>query len=313
MQLRKLGNHGLQTAPLVFGGNVFGWTADKQTSFDLLDRLLDRGFATIDTADVYSAWATGNSGGESEAILGEWLAARKSRNKVILMTKVAKKADRRGLSAANIETAIEDSLRRLRTDFVDVYFAHEDDPAVRLEETLEAFGTLQKAGKVRSIGASNYSPDRIEAALATAKTNDLPAYEIIQPEYNLLDRDDFEGALAATVRAHKLDVVSYFSLASGFLSGKYRSREDVAGAAREGRVAEYFDARGSRVMTALRAIAADHRAAPAQVALAWLMAKDGVTAPIVSARSLDQLEEVQGAVQIELSERDIEQLDDAGR
>lgn len=312
MQTRKLGRRGPDVAPLVLGGNVFGWTADEATSFALLDRFVERGFNAIDTADVYSAWAPGLSGGESESVIGRWLAARGRRDQVVLMTKVGKWAPRPGLSASNIEAAVEDSLRRLRTDHLDVYFAHADDPGVPLHETLGAFSRLVDAGKVRAVGASNYDAPRLREALAVSADQGLARYEVLQPGYNLYDRAGYESALAAVADEHGLGVVSYFSLASGFLTGKYRRVEDLAGSARAGFLAGYFDARGLALLDALRGVADDVSATPAQVALAWLMARPRVT-PIASATRLDQLEDIMAAADLVLPASALETLDAASR
>ncbi|HEY4529194.1 MAG TPA: aldo/keto reductase [Luteimonas sp.] len=312
MQTRPLGRTGLEIAPLVFGGNVFGWTADRATSFRMLDRFVERGFNAIDTADVYSAWAPGLSGGESETLIGEWLAARGRRDDIVLMTKVGKLEQRKGLSASNIEAAVEDSLRRLRTDHLDVYFAHADDATVPLEDTMAAFDRLVKAGKVRAPGASNYSAGRLRQALEVSKAEGLVAYGVLQPEYNLHDRGDFESGLATVAQEHGLGVVSYFSLASGFLTGKYRSPADLEGRARAGFLRGYFEERGRRVLEALLAASAEVSAPPAQVALAWLLARPGVTAPIASATSVEQLDEILGAVTLSLPEPLLARLDAAG-
>ncbi|MBJ6979355.1 MULTISPECIES: aldo/keto reductase [unclassified Luteimonas] len=312
MKTRKLGRSGPDVAPLVLGGNVFGWTADEATSFALLDRFVERGFNAIDTADVYSAWAPGLSGGESETVIGRWLAARGRRDRVVLMTKVGKWAPRTGLSAANIEAAVEDSLRRLRTDHLDVYFAHADDASVPLQETLAAFSRLVDAGKVRTVGASNYDAPRLREALAVSEDQGLARYEVLQPGYNLYDRAGYESALAAVADAHALGVVSYFSLASGFLTGKYRRVEDLAGSARAGFLGGYFDARGLALLDALRGVADAVSATPAQVALAWLMAQPRVT-PIASATRLDQLEDIMAAADLVLPASAHEALDAASR
>ena len=312
MQKRKLGRSGPEVAPLVFGGNVFGWTADEATSFKLLDRFVERGFNAIDTADVYSAWGPGLSGGESETVIGNWLAKRGRRDDVVLMTKVAKWAPRKGLSAANIEAAVEDSLRRLRTDHLDVYFAHEDDAGVPLEETLGAFSKLVDAGKVRTVGASNYDAARLREALAASAGHGFARYEVLQPGYNLYDRAGYESELAAVAAEHGLGVVSYFSLASGFLTGKYRSADDLEGSARAGFLGGYFDARGLALLDALRKVADDVSATPAQVALAWLMTRPQVT-PIASATSLAQLEDIMGAADLVLPASALQALDAASR
>jgi aryl-alcohol dehydrogenase-like predicted oxidoreductase len=309
MQKRQLGRSGLEIAPLVFGGNVFGWTADEARSFALLDRFVECGFNAVDTADVYSAWVPGHSGGESETVLGRWLARRGRRDDIVLMSKVGLWEPRKGLSAANVETAVEDSLRRLGTDYLDVYFAHIDDQEVPLEETLAAFARLVEAGKVRAIGASNYSAGRLREALAVSREQGLPRYEMIQPLYNLYDRTGFEGELAGVAEEHELGVVSYFSLASGFLTGKYKAVEDLRGSARADLLKGYFDDRGQSLLSVLLEVAEDVSATPAQVALAWLMSRPGVTAPIASATALAQLDELAGAANLSLPERAIEKLE----
>lgn len=313
MEKRELGRSGLTIAPFVLGGNVFGWTADRARSFELLDRFTDRGFNAVDTADSYSAWAPGLSGGDSETVIGEWLAERKRRDSVVLMTKVGMWESRKGLSAANIEAALEDSLRRLQTDYVDVYFAHIDDADVPLEETLGAFSRLIEAGKVRAIGASNYQADRLREALAISRAQGLPRYEVVQPAYNLHARADFEDSLLPVIQSEGLGAVSFFSLASGFLTGKYQSRADLEGASRKGMLEKYFDARGERILAALREVAGELNIPPAQVALAWLISRPGLTAPIASATSLDQLTEILGAVEVELPADARARLDAANR
>jgi aryl-alcohol dehydrogenase-like predicted oxidoreductase len=313
MQTRQLGRSGLQVAPLVFGGNVFGWTADEARSFALLDRFVERGFNAIDTADVYSAWGPGLSGGESETVIGHWLARRGRRDDVVLMTKVVKWTRREGLSAGNIAAAVEDSLRRLRTDYLDVYFAHADDAAVPLEETLTAFSSLVDAGKVRAVGASNYTAGRMREALAISASAGLARYDVMQPGYNLYDRAGFESGLADVAREHDIGVVSYFSLASGFLTGKYDTVEDLAGTARAGMLQGYFDARGLALLDTLRRVAAGVSATPAQVSLAWLMSRPQVTAPIASATSRGQLDEIMVAADLALPASALEALDDASR
>ncbi|MBJ7573891.1 aldo/keto reductase [Luteimonas sp. MC1828] len=313
MQMRQLGRSGLEIAPLVFGGNVFGWTADEPTSFALLDRFVERGFNAIDTADVYSSWGPGLTGGESETVLGNWLARRGRRDDIVLMTKVGKWTPREGLSEANIEAAVDDSLRRLRTDYLDVYFAHMDDAEVPLEETLGAFARLVQAGKVRAIGASNYSAGRLAQALGVSEAQGLPRYEVLQPNYNLYDRSDFESGLAGLATEHALGVVSYFSLASGFLTGKYARVEDLQGSARAGFLQGYFDARGLKLLDVLREVAGDLGATPAQVALAWVMGRPAITAPIASATSVAQLDELMGAATLSLPAGAIAKLDAAGR
>lgn len=310
MQKRKLGRGGPEVAPLVFGGNVFGWTADEATSFALLDRFIGRGFNAIDTADSYSAWAPGLSGGESETVIGNWLAKRGRRDDVVLMTKVGSLAARKGLAADNIAAAVDDSLRRLRTDYLDVYFAHIDDDGVPLEETLGAFSRLVDAGKVHAIGASNYSAERLREALAISADKGLARYELMQPGYNLYDRAGYEDALAGLAEEHGLGVVSYFSLASGFLTGKYRSRDDLAGTARAAMLEGFFDERGMKLLDALRQVSSDIGATPAQVSLAWLMARPNVT-PIASATSLEQLDDIMAAADLVLPDSALAALDRA--
>ncbi len=310
MQLRQLGNSSLKIAPLAFGGNVFGWSADEKRSFELLDAFVDGGGNLIDTADVYSAWVPGNRGGDSEAIIGKWLKRSGRREQVVIATKVAKWSQQPGLSPANIHQAVEGSLKRLQTDCIDLYQAHEDDASVPLAETLGAFARLIEQGKVRVIGASNYSADRLADALAVSREHNLPRYETLQPEYNLMDRIGYEKDLEPLIRRENLGVISYFSLASGFLSGKYRSDGDVAKShARGGAVKKYLNPRGSRVLAALDAVAASHKATPVQVALAWLVARPGLTAPIASATSTEQLGELLSALTMELTHDDIGKLD----
>lgn len=309
MQKRTLGRSGIDIAPLVFGGNVFGWTADEARSFELLDHFFERGFNAIDTADVYSAWGTGLSGGESETVIGKWLARRGRRDDVVLMTKVGIWDPRKGLSAANIEAAVNDSLQRLKTDYLDVYFAHIDDPDVPLDETLEAFTGLVKAGKVRATGASNYSADRLDEALSVSRDKELESYSVIQPLYNLYSRDDFEAQLLKVAQDHNLGVVSYFSLASGFLTGKYKTIEDLEGSARAEFLKGYFDERGQRLLSELLDVAAQLQTRPAAVALAWLLTRPGVTAPIASATSVSQLDELLESVNLKLPEDALARLE----
>ena len=311
MQKRRIGHSELQVAPLMFGGNVFGWTADEATSFSMLDAFVDAGLDFIDTADVYSAWAPGNHGGESEAIIGKWFQRSGKRDRIVLATKVSKHPQRKGLSAANIQAAVEDSLRRLQTDYIDIYFSHDDDTATPLAETLGAYQRLIEAGKVRVIGASNHSGARVEEALALSRQYGLPEYQVLQPEYNLYDRAGYETDLEPVALAYQLGVVVYWSLASGFFSGKYRSKEDLADKARGSRVEKYLNERGLRILGALDRVAARHASTPASVALAWLIARPSVTAPIASATSLQQLESLVAAVHLTLTGSDIRELDDA--
>ena len=312
IQKHPLGRSGLKVAPLALGGNVFGWTADEKRSFEVLDAFVAAGFNLIDTADVYSKWVKGHTGGESERIIGAWLERRGRRDDVVIATKVGMEmgpADK-GLARDYIFKAVDASLKRLRTDYIDLYQAHKDDKDTPLEETLSAFADLIAAGKVRAIGASNYEADRLAAALAVSKANSLPRFETLQPWYNLYDRVSFEGALADVCRRERLGVIPYFGLASGFLTGEYRSAKDAEGSARAYRVKEMLNDRGLRILAALDAVAADYDATPAQVALAWLRAK-GITAPIASATSVKQLEELVGFAGIELESEAVAKLDKA--
>ena len=310
MSLRRLGRSDLEIAPLVFGGNVFGWSADEARSFALLDAFVDAGFNLIDTADVYSAWVPGNQGGESETIIGRWLRQSGKRQQVLIATKVAKWDRHPGLSPINIRAAVEASLQRLQTDHIDLYQAHEDDAGVPLHDTLGAFSRLIEEGKVRVIGASNYRADRLAEALKVSAEHRLPRYESLQPEYNLLDRQGYEAELEPLIRREDIGVISYYSLASGFLSGKYRSEADLAKSAARGEgVRKYLDPRGLQVLAALDQVASRHQASPAQVALAWLIARPGLTAPIASATSTDQLGDLLAATRLQLDDGDIEALD----
>ena len=312
MQQRPLGSTGLSIAPIVFGGNVLGWTTDDAQSFRVLDAFVDHGFDTIDTADVYSAWAEGHSGGESEAVLGKWFEARPGmRDQVKLFTKVGSDmggAGEKGLSSQWIETAIDRSLERLNTDHVELYFSHWPDPEADHADTLGAYERLLKAGKIRAIGASNYDADLLGTALDVAADKGLPAYQVVQPEYNLYDREAFEGPLQQLCIDRNIGVVTYFSLASGFLSGKYRSKADLEGRKRGGMVEKYLNDRGLALVSALADVADQHNAKPAEVALAWIMAQDGVTAPIASATSVEQVESFAKAASLTLSAEDIYRL-----
>jgi aryl-alcohol dehydrogenase-like predicted oxidoreductase len=312
---RQLGRTGIAISPLVFGGNVFGWTADKPTSFALLDRFVGAGFETVDTADVYSAWKPGNSGGESETLIGEWMRARGNRDRMVIITKVGMQMalDRKGLSAAWIERAVEDSLRRLQTDHIDVYLSHKFDPEAPHEETLAAYQKLIEAGKVRAIGASNFDATQLHAALAAAEAHGLPRYEVLQPEYNLYDRNNYDNELRNLCMAEGLGVITYYSLARGFLSGKYRGVADLGKSPRGGGIKGYLNDRGFRILQALDEVAARLEAKPAEVALAWLMARPEVTAPIASATSLDQLESMIRAASLALASEDLAALDAASR
>ncbi len=312
MQLRRLGHTDLQIPPLVFGGNVFGWTADKATSFALLDRLAEAGLNTIDTADIYSHWAPGNSGGESETIFGEWMQSRAKRGSTLVITKVGGPAGRkRGLTAESIACDCEASLKRLRIETIDLYLAHFPDADTPYEETLAAFDKLKRAGKIRWFGASNFDAAQLGAALDAAKSAGLPRYEVLQPEYNLYDRASFEGPQRDLCIASEIGVITYFSLAKGFLSGKYRTEADLKQSPRGQGVKAYLNARGFRVLAALDRVAARHRAAPAEVALAWVAHRQGVTAPIASATSLAQAESLIKAAMLSLSADDMAALEAA--
>jgi aryl-alcohol dehydrogenase-like predicted oxidoreductase len=313
MKKRKLGNSGLEVAPLAFGGNVFGWTVDEPTSFELLDRFVASGFNLIDTADVYSKWAPGNKGGESETILGNWLKRSGNRKKVVIATKVGSEMPpgSKGLSRTYILRAVEDSLKRLQTDYIDLYQSHIDDAETPLEETLEAYAQLIKQGKVRAIGASNYSAERLAQALEVSQQHGYPGYQSLQPEYNLYDRAGYETKLEPVCRKHALGVIPYFSLASGFLTGKYRSEADVSKSARAKFVKKYLNDRGFRILQALDQVAGRLHSTPAKVSLAWLLARPSITAPIASATSLDQLKDLLEATELELDRSAIELLNQA--
>ncbi|MGB8664277.1 MAG: aldo/keto reductase [Serratia inhibens] len=314
MSKRELGRSGIQVPALTFGGNVFGWTADRETSFSLLDALVENQLNFIDTADVYSNWAPGNQGGESETTIGEWLKKSGKRDQVIIATKVGKPMGegKQGLSPRYIQQAVEDSLRRLQTDYIDLYQSHDDDRDTPLAETLAAFDALIKAGKVRAIGASNYQADRLEEALKVSEREGLARYETLQPEYNLYAREGFEKELAAVTQRHGLGVINFFSLASGFLTGKYRSAQDEGKSQRGDRiVAQYLNPRGFRILAALDRVAKKHRSSPTQVSLAWLIDRPGITAPIVSATSLKQLDELIAATRLRLDADDIKVLNEA--
>ncbi len=310
---RTLGHSKISIPPLMFGGNVFGWTADEKASFALLDGLLDAGLNAIDSADVYSRWVPGHSGGESETVIGKWLASRGVRDRVIIATKVGMDlgGDHSGLSKRWITQAVEDSLRRLQTDYIDLYQAHCDDAETPLEETLSAFATLIEQGKVRAIGASNYSAERLREALDASERLGLPRYESLQPHYNLMERAIFEDALEDVCTSQGLGVICYFALASGFLSGKYRTEADLSKSPRGGGLAKYLNARGNRVLAALDAAAKRHNATPAQVALAWLIARPSITAPIASATTVEQLYDLVAATRLHLDDETIDDIDRA--
>ena len=313
MKKRKLGNSGLEIAPLAFGGNVFGWTADEPTSFRLLDEFAEAGFDFIDTADVYSRFAPGNEGGESETIIGKWMKQKRNREKVIVATKAGMDMGegKKGLAKSYILRSAEDSLKRLQTDYIDLYQAHIDDSQTPLEETLEAFAQLIEQGKVRAIGASNYSAERLSEALEVSERLKIPRYESLQPLYNLYDRAEFEEKLEPLCLEKKIGVISYFSLASGFLTGKYRSEDDLSKSPRGRRAKGYMNERGFRILDALDEVAKRYSSTPARVSLAWLIARPSVTAPIASATSLEQLDDLIEATRLELDDSSIEMLNQA--
>lgn len=313
IQRRKLGKSGLEVSPLVFGGNVFGWTADEPTSFRLLDAFLAAGGNFVDTADVYSRWVPGNQGGESEIVLGNWLKSRRNRQQVLIATKVGMEMGpaKKGLSKKYILQAAEDSLKRLQTDYIDLYQSHANDSDTPLSETLEAYALLIKQGKVRAIGASNYSADRLREALQISRDSGLPRYESLQPNYNLYDRVDYESDLERVCVENGLGVIPYFSLASGFLTGKYRSEADLASSSRRQFVQGYLNDRGTRILRALDEVARDAHSTPAKVSLAWLMARPSITAPIASATSLEQLQDLIDATELKLDVSAIQRLNNA--
>jgi aryl-alcohol dehydrogenase-like predicted oxidoreductase len=312
-KMRELGRSGIKVAPLAFGGNVFGWTADEATSFKLLDAFVDAGLNLIDTADSYSKWAPGNRGGESETIIGKWIKQSGKREKVVIATKVGSEItpEKKGLSRKYILQSAEESLARLQTDVIDLYQSHRDDPNTPVEETLEAYAELVRQGKVRAIGCSNFTAERVAQSLAASKAHGWPRYETLQPNYNLYDRDDYESQLEPLALKEGLGVIPYFSLASGFLSGKYRSAEDATTRPRAGMLKKYFNERGSRILEALDQVAARLGTTPARVAIAWLIARPSLTAPIASATNLDQLHDLVEATRLELDASAIETLNQA--
>ena len=312
---RELGRSGLQVSPLCFGGNVFGWTASEATSFKLLDAWVDAGMNFIDTADLYSRWVPGHSGGESEIIIGKWLKQSGKRDRVVIATKVGKDMGdgKVGLSKHYIRSAVEASLKRLQTDVIDLYQSHDDDAKTPLAETLGAYGDLIREGKVRAIGASNFTAQRLSEALDVSRTLGLPRYEALQPLYNLVERAAYEDELEAVCVQHGLGVINFFALASGFLSGKYRSAADLGKSARGAAVKEYLNERGLAVLDALDEVAQRCNATPAQVALAWQIARPSITAPIASATSLEQLAELVAAAQLKLDADAIQRIDSASR
>jgi aryl-alcohol dehydrogenase-like predicted oxidoreductase len=315
MQKRKLGNSGLEIAPLMFGGNVFGWTADEAMSFKLLDGFVGAGLNAIDTADVYSKWVPGHKGGESETVVGNWLKARGSRDKVVIATKVGLEMPGigQGLRRDYILQRVEDSLKRLQTDYIDLYQSHTDDKDAPLDETLAAYDQLMKQGKVRAIGASNYDAPRLAEALDVSAANKLPRYETLQPHYNLYERADYERALEPLVLKQGIGVIPYYSLASGFLTGKYRSEADFKKSPRGGGAKKMLNERGLRILKGLDDVSARLKANPAQVALAWLIARPSITAPIASATNLEQLKDLIAATRLKLDADAIKVLDAASR
>lgn len=310
---RALGRSGLRVAPIALGGNVFGWTVDQPTGFRILDAFVDAGFNLVDTADTYSIWIGGHQGGESESLIGEWLRRSGRRDEVVLATKVGMDMGSRGkgLSSEHIRSSIEGSLARLQTDHVDLYQAHIDDKTVPLDESLGTFAELIDQGKARAIGASNFEPDRLEEALAVSQDRGFPRYEALQPNYNLLDRRPFESTLEPVCRAHGLGVIAYRGLASGFLTGKYRTADDAKKSPRGNRAVKNLDGRGLRILESLDSVAARLDARPASVALAWLMARPVVTAPIASATSVEQVQELLAAASLSLDAAALTELDRA--
>jgi aryl-alcohol dehydrogenase-like predicted oxidoreductase len=311
MEKKRLGNSDLWVSPVCFGGNVFGWTVDEKKSFGLLDAFLAAGFNFVDTADTYSRWA--GKGGESETIIGKWMKARNNRKDIILATKIGMDMGdgKVGLSKKYILSGVEDSLKRLQTDHIDLYQSHKDDLSTPVTETLEAYGELIKAGKVKYIGASNYTPERLQEALDASGKNNLPEYVSLQPHYNLCERKLFEDGLEKICIKNNLGVISYYSLAAGFLTGKYRSPDDISKSVRGGGVKKYMNEKGFAILKALDAVADAHKSKPATVALAWLLSRPSVTAPIASATSLSQLTDILNAATLKLNEKDLEILNTA--
>jgi len=313
MKKRKLGKTGMEIAPLIFGGNVFGWTTDQATSFALLDAFVGAGFNAIDTADVYSRWVPGHTGGESETILGDWMKQRGNRNQIIVATKVGMDMGdgKKGLSKLHILRSVEDSLRRLKTDYIDLYQSHKDDPETSMEETLGAYAELMKQGKVRAIGASQFKAERLVTAFETSRKTGLPAYQTLQPNYSLIERGEYEEHLEPECKKEGLGVINFWPLASGFLTGKYRSESDTVGKARARNVAQYLNERGFRILDALDQVAKKYNATPARISLAWLLARPSITAPIVSATSLAQLSDLIPSVELVLDRESIDSLNRA--
>ena len=314
MKMRALGRTGIQIAPIVLGGNVFGWTADEKTSFAVLDSFAEAGCNAVDTADVYSSWAPGNKGGESETIIGKWMKARGNRNQMVVITKVGSDmgGGRKGLGAAYIEKAVDASLQRLGIETIDLYLSHWPDAATPYAETLGAYEKLLQKGKVRAVGASNLDANQLREALTTARERKLPRYAVLQPEYNLYDRSGFEGALQDLCIKEEIGVITYFGLAKGFLTGKYREKSDLAQSQRGEDVADYMNPRGMQILEALDQVAKRHNARSAEVALAWVMAQPGVTAPIASATSVEQVRSLVRAASLNLEVADLALLNGTG-
>lgn len=313
MNYRKLGNTDIETAPIVFGGNVFGWTIDEAQSFKILDSFIESGFNTIDTADVYSRWVEGNEGGESERIIGKWMKDRGVRDKVNIITKVGSDMGQGAIdiTKAYILEAVEKSLKRLQIEQIDLYLTHWDDDRTPVEETLGAYQKLIESGKVRNIGASNLTPERLSASLKASEVHGLPRYEVFQPEYNLFDRQGYEEGVANVCKEEGLGVITYYSLASGFLSGKYRSEADFSKSARGGGMGKYLNERGHSILKALDTLAEKHEVSQAGIALAWLVNKDNVTAPIASATKESHLAAFVEAVETTLTSEDMDLLEKA--
>lgn len=315
MEKQELGSSGIRVVPFCFGGNVFGWTIDEPASFEILDAFADSGFDFIDTADVYSRWAHNGTGGQSETIIGNWLKKSGKREKVVIATKVGKPMsdDKKGLSRSYIMKAVEDSLKRLQTDYIDLYQSHDDDQETPLEETLEAYAQLINDGKVRAIGASNFTGSRLQEAIKVSKDYGFPAYQTLQPEYNLYEREDYEKNLQQVCVDNNIGVITYFSLASGFLTGKYRSEADLNKSKRGGGIKMYLNDRGYKILDALDKVSEQYNATPAAISLAWLLTRPAVTAPIASATSIDQLKEITKAVNLKLDQQAIDLLNAASR
>ena len=315
MEKRGLGRSGLEIAPIVFGGNVLGWTVDQGAAFRILDAFVDAGFNALDTADTYSRWIEGNKGGESETIIGNWLKQGGGRReRVLILTKVGHEMapGKKGLSRRYIKAEVEESLKRLGIDTIDLYQSHRDDPGVPMQETLETYAELIKEGKVRAIGASNFSAARLQESLDVSRNHGLPRYECLQPRFNLYDREDYEGELERLCLKENIGVIPYYGLASGFLTGKYRSPADFGKSQRGSRMSAYLNAKGRKILAALDTVAAGHDVKPAAVALAWLIARPSIAAPIASATSVEQLKDFSAAAAVKLSPAEIATLDDAG-